>query len=520
LIDPGALPGGWSLVPLGELLTAIDSGKSFKCEERPPEAHEVGVIKVSAVSWGEYQESESKTCLDAERIEPNYFVRPGDFLFSRANTIDLVGACVIVSRVSKRLMLSDKILRLHFAAEELKPWVLQYLRSKAGRTQIETLTSGNQESMRNIGQERLRQILIPLPPRYERESISVKLDELMSDLATASGELQAAERKLTLYRQSLLKSAVEGTLSAEWRAQNPHKETGTDLLARILIERRARWEARQLQKFKARGMEPPKHWQKEYRHPVAPDLQGLPAIPKGWTWASAGQLLDSLTSGSRDWAPYYGRGDCTFVMAQNVRPWRPDFSFRQAVDPPEFDRDRARSEVRIDDLLVTIVGANTGQSCRVAKSLPLHFVCQSVALLRPVFTETSEFLNAVLNSPTHGQRYFEAMNYGAGRPHLSFEQLELLPVPLPPLLEQSAIARALILHLEALDDQMSTIERGLRLANAQRQNILRAAFAGRLVPQDPNDEPASVLLERIRAQRPASAAKARRKPGRPAKVAA
>jgi len=74
-------------------------------------------------------------------------------------------------------------------------------------------------------------------------------------------ELQAAQKKLTQYRQSLLKASVEGALTAEWRAQNPPQETGAELLARILRERRARWVARQLEKFKAQGKEPPKDCQ-------------------------------------------------------------------------------------------------------------------------------------------------------------------------------------------------------------------------------------------------------------------
>ncbi len=281
----------------------------------------------------------------------------------------------------------------------------------------------------------------------------------------------------------------------------PKPESGAQLLQRILVERRARWEAKQLAKFKEQGKPPPKDWQKKYPEPVQPDTAGLPELPQGWRWASFGQLLAELTSGSRDWAPYYDRGSCVFVMAQNVRPWRPDFSFKQYVDPPLEHRDRIRSEIQTDDLLATIVGANTGQVCRVAEPVSSHFVCQSVALIRLVLPSMAEFLNLVLNSEGHGQRQFREMNYGAGRPHLSFDQLESVLVPLPPLEEQ-------VQMISVVTDAMRTCERlegevlaVFKKSTAQRQNILRAAFAGQLVPQDPNDEPASVLLERIRAER-------------------
>src|SRR5690606_28033908 len=125
--------------------------------------------KVSAVTWGEYDEGESKTCIDPEKVNPGYFIRPGDFLLSRANTIELVGACVIARKVTQRVMLSDKTLRLDID-DALKPFFLHYLRSRQGRREIEKRSTGNQESMRNIGQDRIRSIIVPecsLPEQQE-----------------------------------------------------------------------------------------------------------------------------------------------------------------------------------------------------------------------------------------------------------------------------------------------------------------------------------------------------------------
>jgi len=104
------LPKDWIWTTMGEIISEIKAGKSFKCEERPPKIDEIGVVKVSAVSWGEFNEWESKTCVDPNRIDPSIFIKNNDFLFSRANTIDLVGACVIVDDISRNIMLSDKIL--------------------------------------------------------------------------------------------------------------------------------------------------------------------------------------------------------------------------------------------------------------------------------------------------------------------------------------------------------------------------------------------------------------------------
>lgn len=361
--------------------------------------------------------------------------------------------------------------------------------------------------------DRLGKFELAMPPAAEQARIVDKLDELFTELDAGVAELQTAQKKLAQYRQSLLKAAVEGALTAEWRATHPPQETGEALLARILKERRARWEARQLDRFKAQGKAPPKGWQNKYPEPLSPQTNELPALPQGWTWASLGQLLESLSSGSRDWSPYYDRGSCVFVMAQNVRAWRPDFSFRQFVDPPLGDRDRARSEVKKDDLLVTIVGANTGQVCRIDTELDSHFVCQSVALLRLVQADSSEYVNAVLNSEGHGQLQFREMNYGAGRPHLSFDQLESVRIPLPPFEEQLEIVKQVESALTATKQMESEFVHLRRQAAAQRQNVLRAAFTGQLVPQDPADEPASALLARIRTER-AEVQSTKKPPGR------
>lgn len=144
------LPEGWIWATVDAVLLDIRAGKNFKCEERPPKDNESGVVKVSSVTWGEFNELESKTCTDAGRFDEKLVIQEGDFLFSRANTIQLVGACVIVKNINLNLMLSDKILRFHLIGASAA-WLLYVLRSAFGRSEIERLATGNQESMRNIG---------------------------------------------------------------------------------------------------------------------------------------------------------------------------------------------------------------------------------------------------------------------------------------------------------------------------------------------------------------------------------
>ena len=138
-----------------------------------------------------------------------------------------------------------------------------------------------------------------IPSRAEQTRIVDKLEELLSDLDAAAAELKAAQMKLAQYCQSLLKAAVEGRLTEAWRAQHGEpEESGAQLLARILRERRARWEAKQLVKFEALGKTPIKGWQDVYEEPAIVDTKALPKLPQGWVWARAEQLCDFITKGT------------------------------------------------------------------------------------------------------------------------------------------------------------------------------------------------------------------------------
>lgn len=229
------LPAGWCWATVDEVLFGIETGANFKCLERPPLDGEVGVVKVSAVTWGEYDEQATKTCTDKSRIDERLFVRPGDFLFSRANTLELVGACVIAGHTERQVMLSDKILRFLIVADLDPRWLLQALRSPLGRGQIERLASGNQLSMRNIGQERIRSICIPLPPAAELPEVLRRLSGALDAVRAMGEQAQAAMRGLGSLDQAVLAKAFRGELVP----QDPNDEPASALLERIRAEREA-----------------------------------------------------------------------------------------------------------------------------------------------------------------------------------------------------------------------------------------------------------------------------------------
>lgn len=240
LPDDTELPQEWKVATLERLLTRVEAGKNIRCLEHPPAPGQKGIVKISAVTWGDFREDESKTLADTTLYMPERAIRAGDLLISRANTIDLVGACVLVREVKRTLMLSDKVLRLR-AADEWKPWLLICLRSSLGRFQIENLATGNQLSMRNITQDSLRRIVIPLPSPRERDEIVRRVERLLGLADAIENRTGTATSRCNKLAQSILSKAFRGELvptEAELaRREGREYEPASVLLERIRTER-------------------------------------------------------------------------------------------------------------------------------------------------------------------------------------------------------------------------------------------------------------------------------------------
>lgn len=168
--DPVDNPRGWRRLPLGDLISGIASGQSPVCESRKAGADEWGILKLGAVSYGTFMPGENKAFLGDLATVRRVEVRPGDFLFSRKNTKELVGATVVVPEgVPPRLLLPDLIFRLDLKKGEIEPEYLHgLLRSSSKRPQVVALASGSASSMSNISQARLMGLTVEVPPVEEQ----------------------------------------------------------------------------------------------------------------------------------------------------------------------------------------------------------------------------------------------------------------------------------------------------------------------------------------------------------------
>ncbi len=221
----------WGEKKWGDFLQSIEAGKNWSAEGRPPEGTEFGVVKVSAVTWGEFDELESKTCVVAEQWNSKTQIHKGDFLFSRANTLQLVGNCVIVRNISKRLMLSDKILRFKFDEIAHPRFVLYFTRSRIYREQVEQLASGNQDGMRNISQKNLKLVFFPIPTVVEQIEIISILDRAFAKEQQAKEAAEAVLDEIDLMKKSILARAFRGELGTN----DPNEESAVELLKRTIL---------------------------------------------------------------------------------------------------------------------------------------------------------------------------------------------------------------------------------------------------------------------------------------------
>lgn len=428
-----------------------------------------------------------------------YRLRHGDILLNEGQSLEWVGRPAMYRDDLPGACFQNTLVRFRPGSCVLPGFALLVFRYYLHSQRFQKIAKWT-VNIAHLGASRFAELEFPLPPRSEQARIVEKSDELFTKLDAGIASLNRAKIALSRYRAGVLKAAVEGKLTEVWRAKNPTAESSSVLLERILTERRRRWEAEELARYANVGKLPPKGWKSRYKGPALPDTADVPSHPAGWCVASIDQLCTTLTSGSRDWSQYYGRGSGTFIMAQNVRMGRLDLSYRQLVDPPEESTDRSRSQVVQGDILITIVGANTGDACRVPSALAEHYVCQSVALARPVLNEFAPFIEKYIISDDNGQRQFRRYTYGAGRPHLSFDQIKMTAVLIPPLDEQHQIIAQLDQLLTVVDKIAAQIKIDLMRASRLRQSILKRVIEGRIVSQNPADIPACSVLARILAQ--------------------
>ncbi len=330
-----------------------------------------------------------------------------------------------------------------------------------------------------------------LPPTNEQHRIVSVLEEQFTRLDAAIASLRQDKARLKQARASVLKAAVEGTLTETWRASHPDVEPAEELLERILLQRREKWEA----DLRAKGKDPAKV---KYVEPVEPDTEGLPELPEEWCWATVEQLSNKVVDGTHR-TPTYIETGIPFLSVKDIRDGHVYFDDCKYISEREHEELSLRCHPELDDVLITKSGT-IGRVAVVDSNRPFSLFV-SVALVKTI-------------KPYLNQSYFKfALEYyilkinvqqdikGVAIKNLHLEDLRIVALRLPPLAEQQRIVAEAEQRLSVIAQAEAVVVTSLKRAERTRQSILQKAFSGQLVPQDPDDEPASVLLARIREER-------------------
>lgn len=353
-----------------------------------------------------------------------------------------------------------------------------------------------------ISGDQLRSHRVRLAPANEQHRIVAEIEKQFTRLDAAVAALKRVQANLKRYRAAVLKAACEGRLvptEAELaRKEGRSYETGEQLLARILKERRATWEAAQFAKMQASGKPSNSDdWKKKYKEPDRPDTATLPSLPEGWVWASFGQVFGVFVGATPSRAkpeywhgsiPWVSSGEVGFCRIRQTREQITNLGLANAstvVHPP-------------GTVLLGMIGE--GKTRGQAAILDIS-ACnnQNSAAIRVSGTGIpAEYVYRYLEGQYERTR---TLGSGNNQPALNKTRVEQMIFPLAPLSEQHRIVSELESKLSLIDALKREAERALPHSDRLRQSILKRAFEGKLVPQDPNDEPASVLLERIRAER-------------------
>lgn len=494
------VPKGWQIAKLEDLCERIVDGS-----HNPPKASDVGHPMLSARNIADF-----KIKFDDYRL-----ISQKDFDLENSRTRVAAGDVLltIVGTIGRAAVVPPQLqpFALQRSVAVLKPsginsnYIAYALSAPAIQRWLQDHAKGT--AQKGVYLRTLGTLPISLAPRAEQTRIVAKLEELLSDLDSGVKELKAAQKKLQQYRQSLLKAALEGALTAPWREAQRQRgtptETGAQLLQRILTERRARWETKQLAKFKEQGKAPPKDWHKKYPEPVLPDTTDLPQLPGGWAWASLdmlGEIASGVAKGTKRDGNVLVR-EVPYLRVANVQRGYFDLSEVKTILATE--RDIEELTLKSGDVLFNEggdrdkLGRGWVWHDEVAECIHQNHVFR----MRPYSPDLRPELISH-HGNTFGKLWFQtAGKQTTNLASINMSMLRSFPLPVAPADEQKEVLAQMLVLLDSLGSQEEAADLAMKQATAQRQNILRAAFAGELVPQDPNDEPASVLLGRIRVER-------------------
>jgi type I restriction enzyme S subunit len=494
------LPKGWGRAPLSKLCDKIVDGSH---NPAPPNIHGRPMLSARNILNNELDLKEFRRLKDEDfvREDARTRVSPGDVLLTIVGTI---GRSYALKETDESFTLQRSVAVLHpllispqFCAYQFQsPRFQESLRDQARGT-----------AQKGVYLKTLSALEIVVAPLSEQDRIVAEIEKQFSRLDAATAALKRVRTNLMRYRASVLKAACEGRLvptEAELaRSEGRGYEPADKLLEHILHERRAHWEAETLAKMIASGNPPnDDRWKRKYKEPSAPETPRPADFPEGWTWTTLEAVADAVDPQPShrtppevaDGIPYIGMGDIT-------KAGQIDRDNARKVSMFVLAEHRERYQLQAGDFFIGKIGT-IGNPVRAEEPFD-YTLSANVVLIQPRgcpllfwYMSTAAFSHLL----AEGSRATTQAAFG-------IQKMRLLPCPVPPLQEQYRILSELEKRMSVIDRLVGLVSTELARSPRLRQAILKNAFEGRLTPQNPNDESASVLLERIRSERNSTVAK-------------
>ena len=346
-------------------------------------------------------------------------------------------------------------------------WLFFFMQTDHYRRYIQELAKGT--NINNLRREHLVGLAVPVPPMNVQPQLVAAVERLFTEIDDGAAALERARGDLATWRKALLKAAITGELTADWRAANPPTETGADLLARILAERRNRWLADSRNKGK------------RYAEPEGTDTRNLPSLPQHWCWAAFEQLIDRLRNGI-SLKPANSPPGIPILRISSVRAMSVQASDRRWL-PENFDV--GQSVAQPGDLLFTRYNGNpdlVGVCGRYRNTdqiaYPDKIMCAQPAAFHD---DLGDYLELAMNAGAARAFVKAYTKTSAGQHGVSGETVKRAPVPLPPAHEITEIVGQYRAASEQADEGWLESAPLENAASTLRQSILAAAFRGDLV---------------------------------------
>lgn len=455
------LPNGWLWVSVGNVYSIVGGG-------------------TPSTSIPEYWQGEIPWITSAD-IYGLKDIRPRRFINNKAidnSTTNLVpeGSLIIVTRVglgkmaiaNKPICFSQDLQALICNNSYIFPEYAMYCLSQV----IQIFKYKNRgTTIAGVTKKQLSNLMFPLPPLPEQHSIVAKIEELFTNLEAGIESLKKTKAQLKRYRQAVLKHAFEGKLTEEWREANKEKlEPASILLDRIMQERETGIQAGRRKGGKGSSTDKAKT--------DTPSTN----LPEGWQWVELGEIANKITDGEH-FRPKTVNNGVYFLSAKDIRDNGVSFEAPLFISEETANKASQRCNPERGDILIVSRGATIGRLC-IVNTNKKFCLLGSVILIKVNKNIDNAYLAHILKSPFIKQKMI-SISGATAQQAIYLRDIQNIPIPLCNYSEQQTIVKEIESYLSVVDKLEEIIEHSLIQSERMRQGILKRAFEGKLVPQDP-----------------------------------